>query len=563
MIRSELIVGRTELVVEHGAVGGGDMREAEAGVRILQEGGNAVDALVAAAFTGYVVEPASCGVGGYGHLAMYVARTGDMVTVDHYARAPQKARPDMFEVDDSQSWMQYNWPRVAGQKNEWGYLAPAVPGSVAGLCAAHELYGKLPLAQVLQPAIETAEAGLPVTQSILMNIVGRLAQIRALPRSADLLLRDGDLPKVGDRIDTSDLAKTLRLIAEKGPAGFYAGPVAEAVERELTAHGGIITCQDLASYRPKIIREKPARFRDVTYVTANDPVGYEAMNLLDQFDLRRFGPGSLEFYHLAAEAFGHAYADNMMYYGDPESTRSPVNGLSSPAFAAERAKGIRLDRAAPRPIAPADPWPYDTTWSAPTTLPMTPSVAGIAGTSQMAAADREGNLATLCTSLTAGFGSVVLIPGTGIFLNNCMQNFDPRPEAANCITPGKMPIFAVPTIVASRGGKALFGACGSGGYRILSAVLHTMLHAIDFDMSIQAAVNAPRVFCQAKETYVDERIPAEIQQRLAEMGHTVVPQSGGALNTNFGRVNAIWIDPRTRLLHVGSGPAMSTGAAGY
>jgi gamma-glutamyltranspeptidase/glutathione hydrolase len=253
----------------------------------------------------------------------------------------------------------------------------------------------------------------------------------------------------------------------------------------------------------------------------------------------------------------------MHYYGDPDFTRSPVNGLASPAFAAERARAIRFDRAAPRPIAPADPWPYETAWEAPEVLPMAPSVAGIAGTSQMAAVDQQGNLATLCTSLTASFGSVVLVPGTGVFLNNCMQNFDPRPEAANCITPGKMPIFAVPTIVAARDGKALFGAGGSGGYRILSAVLHTMLHAIDFDMSIQAAVDAPRVFCQADATYVDERIPAAIRDRLAGLGHKIVVERGGALNTYFGRVNGIWIDPTTSLRHAGTGPALTTGAAGY
>jgi gamma-glutamyltranspeptidase/glutathione hydrolase len=395
-----------------------------------------------------------------------------------------------------------------------------------------------------------------------------------LPHAAALLLRQGGPPRPagpgeeGDRIDFSELAATLRLIARHGAAGFYAGPVAEAIERECAAHGGLLTAADLAAYRPKILREKPAAYRGHAYVTANDQVGYEALNILDCFDLADLAPDGAPFRHLVAEAFGHAFIDNMVYYGDPDFTHSPVNGLASRAFAAARAAGIRLDRAAPRPIAAGNPWPYQTPAGAPDVLPTSeatskPSAGGLQGTSQMAAADREGNLVTLITSLTHTFGSVVLVPGTGVFLNNAMQNFDPRPDQANCLAPGKMPIFAVPSIVATRDGRAVFGGCGSGGYRILSGVLHAMLHAIDFGMDIQAAVDAPRVHCQGHETFVDSRIAAAVQEQLAAMGHVVVPQEGGPLRTNFGRVNAILVDPATGLLHAGCGPTPTTAAAGY
>lgn len=569
MIRSQMVASRTEVIAERGVVAGGHMQEVEAGVRMLQEGGNAVDAVVAAAFTGFVVEPDSCGVGGYGRMAIFLADRREFVTIDHYVRAPRRARPDMFEIDPAQPGMYYGWPRVVGRRNEWGYLAPAVPGAVAGLCAAHERYGKLPLALVLEPAIEAAEAGVPVTWDLALAIAGRMEAIRTLPETAALLLRNGNLPRAGnafgsgDRLDFSDLARTLRRIAQHGAAGFYAGPVAEAIEREVTAHGGILTAADLAAYRPKILREKPATYRDYTYVTAYDQVGYEALNILDCFDVAATGPDSVEFRHLMAEAMGHAFIDNMVHYGDPDYTRSPVNGLASRAFAAARGAGIRFDRAAPRPIAPGDPWPYETAAGAPEVLPSTPSAGGIAGTSQMAAADREGNLVTLITSLTNSFGSLVLVPGTGIFLNNSMQNFDPRPEQANCIAPGKMPIFAVPSIAATRDGRAIFGACGSGGYRITSGVLHAMVHALDFGMSIQAAIDAPRVHCQGEETFVDTRIPVAVQEALADLGHHVVAQEEGPGATNFARVSGIFIDPATGLLHAGSGPAWSTAAAGF
>jgi gamma-glutamyltranspeptidase/glutathione hydrolase len=568
MIRSQMVATRTEVVAERGVVAGGHMAEAEAGVRMLEAGGNAIDAIVAAAFTGFVVEPDSCGVGGYGRLAIFLGDRQEFVTVDHYVRAPRAASATMFEIDPAQDGTYYGWPRVIDRRNEWGYLAPAVPGAVAGLCAAQELYGRLPLAQVLEPAIEAAAAGLLVTWDLALSISGRIAEIRSLPHTAERLLRSGEVPRAhsgfgrGDRIDLSDLAETLRRIAREGAAGFYTGPVAEAIAREVTAHGGILTTEDLASYQPKILREKPGSYRGHAYVTANDQVGYEALNILDRFDLAAYGPDSPEFRHLMAEAMGHAFVDNMVHYGDPDHTRSPVLGLANPVFAAERAAGISLDRAVPRPIAPADPWPYDVPELAPDVVPTRQSAGGVAGTSQMAAADREGNLATLCTSLTSSFGSLVLVPGTGVFLNNSMQNFDPRPDRANCIAPGKMPIFAVPTIAAAQGGRAVFGAAGSGGYRITSGVLHAMIHRLDFGMGIQEAIDAPRVHCQGDETFVDARIPPLVRERLAAMGHRVVVGEEDPGTLNFARVVAIGIDPETGLLHAGTGPAWSTAAAG-
>jgi gamma-glutamyltranspeptidase/glutathione hydrolase len=210
----------------------------------------------------------------------------------------------------------------------------------------------------------------------------------------------------------------------------------------------------------------------------------------------------------------------------------------------------------------ADPWLYDDAGAAPEMIATDVSAGGIAGTSQMAAADQEGNLATLCTSLTSGFGSLVTIPGTGIILNNGMQNFDPRPDRANRIAPGKMPIFGVPTLVATKGGRAAFGASGSGGYRITTGVLHTMVHAIDFSMALQAAIDAPRLHCQGRETVVDERIPAAVRARLAELGHLVESARDEPHTNHFARVAAVAIDPATGLLHVGSGPAWRTAAAG-
>jgi gamma-glutamyltranspeptidase/glutathione hydrolase len=263
-----------------------------------------------------------------------------------------------------------------------------------------------------------------------------------------------------------------------------------------------------------------------------------------------------------AEALGHAYVDSMLHYGDPDFTESPVNGLASPDFAAERARGISLERAAPRPIAAGDPWPFETEAHAPERPPEGPSAGGTRGTSQMAAVDRDGLMCSLCTTVGNTFGSVVLVPGTGMFLTNAMQNYDPRPDRANRIQPGRMPIFGVPEIVATRDGEAVFAAAGSGGYRITTGVLTTMVGVLAHRLGLQEAIDVPRVHNQGDETFVDSRISAGVRARLSELGHRLVVQDEAPGVTAFGRVSAVTRDPATGVLRAGSGPAWSTAAAG-
>jgi gamma-glutamyltranspeptidase / glutathione hydrolase len=572
MIRSQIATSRTEVVSERGVVACGHIQEAEAGVRMLEEGGNAVDAVVAAGFTGHVVEPANCGLGGYGHMALFLAETRQLVSVDHSVRAPAAAKPDMFEVDPSGPTTYYGWPPTVDRQNEWGAISIAVPGAVSGLCAAHERWGRLPLGQVLEPAIEAAEAGVCMTWDLALAIVGRLKEIESLPGAAALLLPHGRPPKIPEdgglpdgsveRIDTSRLATTLREIGRHGAAGFYRGWVAESIEGEVKAGAGLLTADDLAAYQPKITVEAGAWYRGIRYSTASDPVGYEALNILGCFDLAAYGSESSEYRHLMAEAMGHAFVDNMRHYSDPDFGPSPVTGLASAQFAASRAAGIRLDRAAPRPILPGDPWPYQREVPVSPAVATRPSASGLSGTTQMVAADVGGNVVALITSVTSAFGSLVFVPTGGFFLNNAMRNFDPRPDRANCIAPGKMPIFAVPAIAAERDGVAVFGAGGSGGYRITSGVLHALVNHVDFSMRVQQAVDSPRVYCQGEETYVDSRIPEAVQGRLRELGHIVVQQSEVPAPTNFARVSAVARDPATGELSACSSPPWNTAAAG-
>jgi gamma-glutamyltranspeptidase / glutathione hydrolase len=532
--------------VSTGAVAAGHPAEVEAGLRMLERGGNAVDAVTAAGFAAFVVEPTNCGLAGYGHLSVFLPGQGRFLTVDHGPRAPMAALPDMFELAGEYEGGHYDWPQVVDRRNELGALAAAVPGAVAGLCAAHAEAGRLPLAETLEPAIELADAGVEFDWHLLLMILERLPDIRAMPAAAAVLLRDGDPPPGsgywggGERLDTAALASTLRRIARDGAAAFHGGEAAAAIERAVAAGGGILTAADLAGYRPKLLWEPPRRYRDLEYVTSNDQVGYEVLNILGRFSPVGGGAGSSAFLHLIGEAFGCAFADNVTYYGDPEHTPSPLEGLASAEFAALRAAAISPDGVLPRPIRPADPWPFQPGGGG---APARRQVGGTAGTTQVAVLDGSGMAASLITTIGHDFGSLVYVPEVGVFLNSSMVNFDPRPDRPNRIQPGKMPYFAVPAIVAARDGRGVFAAAGSGGYRILSGVVHAFVHHVDFGMGVRDAVDAPRVYCQGDELFVDDRIASEVRGELVRLGHRVVPEKNRPGYAPFARVSAVAAEP--------------------
>jgi gamma-glutamyltranspeptidase / glutathione hydrolase len=549
-----------------GVVSAGHPLAVQAGLRALELGGNAIDAVVAGGFASFVAEPNNAGLGGYGHLSAFLAEDASFLTVDHGPRAPAAAGADMFEVAEG-SLDGHDWPTVVGDRNYVGHLAAAVPGAVAGLWEAHQRGGRLAWRTLLTPAIETAEAGLELTWVLLIEIAGRLTEIESRPALAGMLLPQGRLPRArtadapGERLEQRDLAETLRRIANEGPDAFYRGAVAGAIVAELAAGGGILSMEDLAGYRARVLREQPASYRGLQLVTAADTVGYEALGILEHFPLGRFGAGSAEHFHLMAEAMGHAFADNATYACDPDFTQEPVHALGEPAFGAARAAMIRLDRTASRPVHPAAPWVTDAS------IVTAASVGGVHGTTQVVAADHEGNLASLITTIGADFGSLVAVPGTGIVLNNSMINYDPRPDRSNSIAPGKMPFFAVPAIVAARDGRAAFAAAGSGGYPILAGVISTTVGIVDHGLGVQAAIDAPRVHSQGNRTFIDTRVPSAIRERLRELGHELVVQTTTPGELPFSRVSAVTVDDEPPAgtaghLAAGAGPAWNTAAGG-
>jgi gamma-glutamyltranspeptidase/glutathione hydrolase len=565
MTASEPVYTRAEVEGERGVAAAGHPAEAEAAIEMLAAGGNAIDGLIAAAFVGFVVEPASCGVGGYAHTSVWHAGLRRLLTFDAYVRAPAKARPDMYAIDRGAAFHYYGHPATEGREAERGFLSPAVPGAVRGLADVHAACGRLPWRRLLEPAIRAAEAGVPFTWQLKLTIADHEAEIRELPDTAAILLPGGNPPRTpyntpdGDRLDTTALAATLKRIATRGADGFHRGPVAEAIGSYVTRNGGILSADDLAGFRTRIVAERPARYRGHDYVACFDQVAYEALNILEGYDLARHGPDSFAYRHLAAEALALAFVDSIAHYGDPDVAKAPVSGLASPAFAAARRGLIRMGRAIPRPVAAGDPWPFDDPAWRPSVWPAS-TTARREGTSQMAVADAEGNTAATIVSLSGGFGSLVYVPEVGVFLNNSMQNFDPRPEHPNAIAPGKMPVFAAPAVVAVKGDRPRFAGAGSGGYRIETGVLHAMMNVIDHCMGIQAALDHPRVHCQGRETYVDRRIPEAVRRRLSSVGHEVVVVEENPGTNNFGRVVALTVDRGGRMA-AGAYPPWATGAA--
>jgi len=546
---------------EYGAIAAGHPAAAAAGAEMFARGGNAVDALVAAAFVSFVVEPHNCGLGGYGRLTAYVPARSAFLTVDHHIRAPRAAHAGMFEIDRAGAETYYGWPTTVGYANSRGGLAVGVPGAVAGLVALHERLGRLQFPETVEPAIAAAREGVVVDWEVALAISEALESVALDEGARKLLLAGGRTPKLlapnAHRLRLDGLSDTLRRIAQDRTAGFYKGPVAHAMVRAVARRGGVLDLADLEQYKPKIFWEASETFGRCTYATADDAIAYQTLNMLQLLPYQAQGPDGLCYRHALAEVLAHAFADSMRHYGDPDMVAAPTRALRSAQYAASRARAISMTRAAPRPVTAGDPWPYEPQphgWYA-----AGGSCAAVQGTSQVTAIDRDGLAASVITTIAGPFGSGVFVEEGGFFLNNGMQNFDPRPGRANSVAPGKMPIFAAPALVAAADGRAVLAVGGSGGYRIESAVLHTTVNCLTFGMSAADAASHPRVHCQGRETIVDSRIPREVRDGLAELGHAVVVVDERPWPVRFGRVSVV----ASAGAHLGaaSWPAWSGGAA--
>ena len=495
---------RPPTIADHGMVVTNSPLASEAGAEILRKGGNAVDAAVAVGFALEVTYPFAGNIGGGGFMVIRRAN-GQAMTVDYRETAPAGASRDMFVENGKLS-----------DRSTIGGLASGVPGSVAGMAAALAKYGTMSLRDVMQPAIRLAADGFVVDSALSRSLHSSSALIRRFA-GASVFFPDGNALAPGARLRQPQLARTLELIAKHGPAGFYTGPVAAAIVAQMKQDGGIITLNDLASYRPVMREPIVGKYRGYTLyaMPPSSSGGVTMVEILNQLEtFPKLPPfNSAEYKHLLAETFQRAFVDRNTKLGDPAFVTNPVAQLTDKVYARQLASSIAPDRATPPPTFSAAPEPMHTT--------------------HYSVADRFGNAVSTTTTLNSGYGSGVYVAGGGFFMNDEMDDFAAQPGKpnqfgllqgeTNAIQPGKRMLSAMsPTIVVDPSGKLLMVVGAAGGPTIITGVTQVILNVIDQHMSLPDAMFAPRVHNQAWPdviTYEAGGLSRAATDSLTAMGH--------------------------------------------
>ena len=578
-IASEIVISTEDKVIgELGSVSSEHPLASQAGLEMLQKGGNAVDAIVATVLVVSVVRHGQNGLGGYGG-AMVIHRRDldEPVVVDFNTRAPLAATLDMFYE--------------TREGYDPGILSVSAWNTVAGLAVALEEYGTLSWAEVLEPATRYAEEGFvidPAYAGMIDRSYDRM--FHKWPASRAIYRRpDGSPLRAGDRFVQKDLAESLRILAREGPAAIYTGSLARRMVDYIQSEGGLITMDDLANWRERHVRTfRPARTNYRGYDVYTSPVGtgghnmITILNLLKGFDLPAMGR-SAEAVHVMLEAFKLGFADRLWYAGDPWTVKVPYVGMMSEAYADERRQLIDPDVAWPY-ARPGDPWQFDSDGpeqfltnssaaagaaAAPAMdLPQMiarniPPMAPEGDTASTSAMDKDGNMVALTMTMRNTFGSGVTVPGTGITLNNGMGLFhpteydpEPVPNHPNRMQGGKLALNNMNAFLVLKDGQAFMTGGGSGGRRVMTECLELIVNVIDWGMDVQEAVSAPRFHVEQKEpSVVEAALPYGIGHELERKGHEleVLPA--------WGAVHAIVLDAETGSQHAAREPRHETSAA--
>jgi gamma-glutamyltranspeptidase/glutathione hydrolase len=546
---------------------------AEVGLRVLQNGGNAVDAAVTMAFALGVVEPQSSGLGGGGMMVIHEAASGRNIVIDYAMDAPLAAGPDAYELDEGIGSISYGWHKVKDDANVWGYRAASIPGAVRGLALALERYGTISLPEALAPAIRFAEEGIDTVWQLTIQIAASMRALSRFPASAAVFL-PGGFPlrawgkgRPADRLVQPDLARTLRLIAEQGPDAFYEGEVADAIVRAMREHDGLITADDLARYQPTVTEGGLiSDYRDWQLVGVPGACGaittQQGLKILEGFNLGAREFGTIDALHLQMEAFRLAFADRYRYVADPKQEHVPWHGLLSDGYAWAVRQRINPAHAAAS-VEPGDPWRFNGGSAASATPASVLAGTNQSSTTTLATVDADRNVVSLTQTLVNAFGSAVIPPGTGVLLNDAMAWFDPEPGKPNSAAPGKRGVNNMAPTLVLKHGRPVLAVGAVGGRTIIQAVAQVIMNVLDYDMGIQDAIAAPRIECSGPETLIDARFPDQVVANLRAMGHQleVVEESVHAyhLATPVG----ILIDAETGRLHGGVDQLRLGEAAGY
>ena len=491
-----------------------------AGVEMLAAGGNAVDAAVAALFALTVVEPMMVGIfgGGLAHIRM---ADGRHVVLDGLSAAPARASATTFEPVSDLPPRRFD---TAGRRNEIGALSVATPGSLRGWCDALALFGRLPLADVMEPAIRHARRGFAVSPYLAGCVAEAARDLAADREIAALFLPRGDPVASGQRLVMGDYAQTLAVIAREGPGAFYDGAIADAIVDYFARSGGLIGRDDLAAARTVERAPVHGHYRGFDIYGPPPPSAggvhlLQMLAILEGFDLCAMGFGTADAIHLLREALETAVPDRAAATADPAFVEAPVERLVSRAYAEERRARIDMAR--------TQDW----------TAGVVASGVESPNTTHVTVADAEGSIVASTQTINSLFGARVMIPGTGLIPNNYMSLFDPHPGRALSIAPGKRVTTSMAPTIAFKDGRPAFALGLPGGLRIFGAAMQALVNLIDHGMSVQEAVEAPRVWTQGQELEVESDLVASQGEALAARGWRVLPVphvAGGMAAIRFG-----------------------------
>jgi gamma-glutamyltranspeptidase / glutathione hydrolase len=531
------------VVAEHGMVVAQEKTAARIGADILRRGGNAVDAAVATGFAMAVTYPRAGNIGGGGFMIIHSAERHEDVAIDYRETAPAATTPGIFLGPDGK-------PDTA--KSRDSALGIGVPGTAAGLALALEKYGsgKFTLADLLQPAIDLARDGILIADDNADTLPDWHRRLARWPSAAKIFSRtDGTSLREGDSLVQSDLAATLSAIATLGPRGFYEGPVAEKLVKAIGGAGGIMTLDDLKSYQPIIRAPVRGSYRGYDIVSMPQPssggvVLLETLNMLEGFPMSDMKQGSPASLHVMIEAMKRAYADRARYLGDPAFVSAPVATLITKEYAARQRASIDLDHATP--------------WT--DALSAVPPREG-SNTTHFSVVDSQGNAVSNTYTLNFSYGVGLVAEGTGVLLNNELDDFTAAPGASNAYGlvgfeanlpgPGKRPLSSMSPTIVLKEGKPVLVTGSPGGSRIISTVLQVIVNVLDYRMDVTAAVAAPRLHHQwlPDEVRIERGFAEDTLAGLRAKGHRVVePMGQTSANSIAVTPNGLLgaPDPRTR-----------------
>lgn len=512
---------------KHGMVAAEQELASRVGVEVLKRGGNAVDAAVAVGFALAVVLPNAGNLGGGGFMMLHDAKTGQDVALDFREMAPGKASRDMY-LDDKGN--------VAEGRSLYTHLAVGVPGTVAGMEHALQRWGSMKLADIIAPSIKLADEGIPVSATLAKMLEVEKDNLGKWDSTRAIFFKGGSPLKAGDLLVQKDLAKSLRLLAKHGSKVFYQGEIGEKIVGEMARHGGLISKDDLKNYKVEERTPVSGDYRGYKVVSMPPPSSggthiIQILNMLERYPLADTGINSAQSIHYLAEAMKLAYADRAEYLGDPGFVKVPVKGLTSKKYADELATRIDPVKVLPAAsIKPGKPQPYESDQ-----------------TTHYSVVDSKGNAVAVTYTLNLNFGSGIVAAGTGILLNDEMDDFSAKPGVpnaygliggeANAIQPGKRPLSSMSPTLVLKNGKPWLVTGSPGGARIITTTLQTIINAIDFGMNPAEAAATPRIHHQwlPDELRVEKGLSPDTLSILRNQGYKV------SVKPTMGRTQTIQI----------------------